>query len=463
MVTEHLGAVSSSEPIDGDIIALIVPHAGLVYSGPIAAHAYKLINGNSFDRVVLCGVSHRHRFKGISVYGPGIVWKTPLGEVPCGDEICRKLLGSFEGVEVIPEAHLQEHSLEVQLPYLQTVLTGFKIIPIIMGYPDEENITLLEKVLTGVPDEGRTVLIASTDWQHYRSASEGWKLDSVGIDCIKNLDADRLEKSLQTGKTEMCGGGAAVAVMRAAISRGANRVKILKYGDSGDQSGDKSSVVGYLAAVIYRSGKESSNDEVKIDEKSETALSVTTTDTALFNERDLTSDVKNKLLSLARNSILSYMENRTVPAIETDGCLGKPGAAFVTLTRNGHLRGCIGQTAATESISGTVANCAIQAAFGDPRFLPVGPDELPQLHIEISILTPLKKITSLDEIEVGRDGLMIAYGNSRGLLLPQVAASYRWSREEFLIQLCRKAGIPPESYRRPEAVIYKFGAIVFGE
>ncbi|MEP0829165.1 MAG: AmmeMemoRadiSam system protein A [bacterium] len=278
-----------------------------------------------------------------------------------------------------------------------------------------------------------------------------------------NLDAGCLEKNLRNGKTEMCGGGAAAAVMRAAVNRGANRVKILKYGDSGDISGDKSNVVGYLAAVIYRSKAKSSIGENRKEERLMSATTETTPDSSLFGERDLTPEVKRKLLSLARRSIQSYLENGALPAIESDKILDKRGAAFVTLTRNGHLRGCIGQTAASESISKTVAYCAVQAAFGDPRFVPVGPDELPQLHIEISILTPLERIKSLDEIEVGRDGLMITYGDSRGLLLPQVAVSNRWSREEFLVQLCRKAGIPSDSYRSPEAVICKFGAIVFGE
>ncbi|MEW6014607.1 MAG: AmmeMemoRadiSam system protein B [Candidatus Zixiibacteriota bacterium] len=463
MVNEHLNKAIISEGIDGDIIALIVPHAGLVYSGQIAAHAYKLIEGKTFERVVLCGVSHRHRFQGLSVYGPGVTWKTPLGELSCDDTICQLMTGSFKGIEIIPQAHLQEHSLEVQLPYLQTVLSDFKIIPILMGYPDDVNTSLLEKALNGIPDTRRTILVASTDWQHYRSASEGWKLDSVGIECLMKIDADCLEKNLRDGKTEMCGGGAAVAVMRAAVNRGANRVMILKYGDSGDISDDKSSVVGYLAAVIYRSAEKSSMGESKVEGRPPSVSSGAASDSSLFSEWDLTPEVKRKLLSLARRSIQSYLENRALPAVDSDKILDKRGAAFVTLTRNGHLRGCIGQTAASESISKTVAYCAVQAAFGDPRFVPVGPDELPQLHIEISILTPLEKIISLDEIEVGRDGLMITYGNSRGLLLPQVAVSYRWSREEFLVQLCRKAGIPSDSYRSPEAVIYKFGAIVFGE
>jgi AmmeMemoRadiSam system protein A len=328
----------------------------------------------------------------------------------------------------------------VQLPYLQTVLGDFSIVPAIMGRPASETVNLLADALTSLEFDSRTIMIASTDWQHYRPASVGWPMDSLGIECLKSLDADLLQKKLAEGKVEACGGGSVAAVMKAAIAHGANRVKILKYGDSGDISGDKSSVVSYIAAVIYRDKK------AEIPEKA-----------------DLSEADKDKLLKIARQSIETFLETGQVPTFEVPQNLKEPGAAFVTLEKQGRLRGCIGYTEAVDPLYETVSRCAIQAAVADPRFPPVKYDEMADIHIEISVLTPLQRVESFDEIEVGRDGLMILKGNNRGLLLPQVAVEYGWDREEFLRQTCRKAGLAQDAYKSDDAEIYKFQAIIFGE
>ncbi|MFQ6009142.1 MAG: AmmeMemoRadiSam system protein A, partial [Candidatus Zixiibacteriota bacterium] len=158
-----------------------------------------------------------------------------------------------------------------------------------------------------------------------------------------------------------------------------------------------------------------------------------------------------------------YLADGTFPEFEVSDNLKQPGAAFVTLTKNGQLRGCIGHIIAQDPLYETVSVCAVQAAVADRRFLPVQPDELPELHIEISVLTPLQEVKSLDEIEVGRDGLVISLGNNRGLLLPQVATEYGWNRTEFLEHTCRKAGLPTDAYKSPQALIQKFQAVIFHE
>jgi AmmeMemoRadiSam system protein A len=271
-------------------------------------------------------------------------------------------------------------------------------------------------------------------------------MDSLGLECVKNLDPDRLEQLLNSRKVEACGGGPAVAVLRAAISRGADRVDILKYGDSGDISGDKSAVVGYLAAAIYRAIDQTETSAGEDEDK----LWPTASDRAL-------------LLQIARQSIAAHLGGRAVPGFEVTPELDKPGAAFVTLNKHGRLRGCIGHTVAIQPLSTTVSECAIAAAVRDHRFLPVSRKELDELEIEISVLTPLKRVTSLENIVVGRDGLMIELGQQRGLLLPQVATEYGWSRQEFLEQTCRKAGLPGNAYQSSEAIIYSFQAEVFSE
>jgi AmmeMemoRadiSam system protein B/AmmeMemoRadiSam system protein A len=456
MVAEHLSGVPSDQGIDGELVALIVPHAGLIYSGKIAAYAYKLLENSGIRKVVLCGPSHHYRFQGLSVYGPGVLWKTPLGMVSCDDTLCNQLLKYNKNIAKISEAHSREHCLEVQLPYLISVLKEFGLVPVIMGNPDETNIELLASALTALKSEAGTVMIASTDWQHYRPAEQGRKMDSLGMECLLDLDAERLSRYLNEGKVEMCGGGAAVAVMKAAMARGANRIKILKYGDSGDISGDKSSVVGYAAAALYKS-----NDKKPSEPRQ--SQNTVRNDEDLIKKYNLNTANKKTLLRIARESIVSYLNKGQIPDFDVSEDLQEFGAAFVTLEENGMLRGCIGHTTAEEPLYKTVSYCAVQAATSDPRFPPVRTDETEALHIEISVLGPMKKISSPSEIEVGRDGLMIFMGSRRGLLLPQVAVDYGWNSIEFLEQTCVKAGLERDAYKNPQAIIYRFQAVVFGE
>ncbi len=456
MVSGHLDAVKDIPEIDGQILALVVPHAGLVYSGPIAAYSYKLLENSDINTVILCGPSHRLGFDGVSVYGPGVTWRTPLGDVDCNDAICEQLIAYDKGISVISEAHAGEHCLEVQLPYLQTALSQFEIVPVLIGYPNHDNITRLEGALSDLKLDNHTIMIASSDWQHYRPASQGLKLDSAGIDCIKRLDPDALESYLKQGKTEACGGAAVVAVMRSAIAKGANRAKILKYGDSGDMSGDKSSVVGYAAAVIY---KTDGKDTPRPTEKSGGEIMKSESSPKF----ELTDTDRHQLLTIARTSIDCHLNKKPLPDFDLSQTLRDNGAAFVTLTKYGRLRGCIGYTVAFKPLWETVSECAVKAATEDPRFPQVRANDLPNLHIEISVLTPLEKVKSLDEIKVGRDGLMISMGSRRGLLLPQVATENGWTETEFLEQTCRKAGLPESAYKSPNAVIERFQAVIFEE
>lgn len=351
---------------------------------------------------------------------------------------------------MIPAAHEREHNLEVQLPYLQTVLAGFDMVPVVLGAISPSRFV---EALLKLPQDPRSVLVASSDWQHYRSASEGWPMDSLGLECLKDLAPERLEQYLHSGKTEACGGAAVAAVMRVALDRGADKVKLLAYGDSGDLTGDKSSVVGYAAAVIYRSVSGSSVP------RESSATEVAPSD----GEYSLSAQQRTTLLRIARKSIEHHLSGSGAPDFEVDDQLSRPGAAFVTLRKHGRLRGCIGFTQAVRPLYQTVSHCAVSAAVNDTRFSPVTASEFDSLEVEISVLTPLEEILSSKEIEVGLDGLMITLGRHRGLLLPQVAAEYGWNSQEFLAATCQKAGLPPDAWRNPDAVIYKFQALVFGE
>ncbi len=456
VVQSHLAGVAPEIEIDGQILALVVPHAGLVYSGPVAACAYKLLEGKDIKRVILCGPTHQYRFQGISVFGPFITWKTPLGQVKCDNDYCDRLIRYNKNIEVIRQAHQTEHSLEVQLPYLQTVLNDFQIVPVAMGIQDNVTIEILAEALTSLKPDPGTVMIASTDWQHYRPAAEGSPMDSLGMACLENMDMARLQEYLNSGRVEMCGGGPVMSVMKAALALGADKVKILKYADSGDQSGDKSSVVGYVAAVIYKSQKDAPLSKPA-------AAPVPLEGKKLPDLFELNGSEKRELLKIARKTLESYLAGTGLPDFDASESLQKFGAAFVTLKKDAGLRGCIGHTSAVAPLYQTVAECAIQAATEDPRFPAVTLDELSGIKIEISVLSPMQPVQDLNEILVGRDGLMIFKGRHRGLLLPQVAGENGWDREEFLAQTCLKAQLDRQSYLAPDVVIYKFQAVIFRE
>ena len=243
------------ETPSGEIVALIAPHAGLMYSGPVAAHAYRAVAGRAFDVAVLVGPSHYVGFDGVAVYERG-AFDTPLGPVPVGETYAEALSAAWPSIRPYAAAHTREHSLEMQLPFLRRVLPETPIVPLVMGHQHRETIldlsAALGKVLTGT----RALLVASTDLSHYFGAREAGVLDGRVVDYVRRFDADGLLNEFESypeherGRCVACGGGPAIAVMRAAKALGATHAAVLRYADSGDVSGDKTAVVGYLAAVL---------------------------------------------------------------------------------------------------------------------------------------------------------------------------------------------------------------------
>jgi MEMO1 family protein len=246
-VDRHLAA--TVRDIDGDLVAIVAPHAGLMYSGPVAAHAYRLLRGRHFDVAVLVGPSHFVGFRGVAVYPAG-GFETPLG-IASVDQACASAL--MDATPVVREhasAHAREHSLEMQLPFLQRLAADVKIVPMVMGYQTADTAQALGDALAGVLAGRKALVIASTDLSHYHDAQTAARMDSVVIDCVSGFDADGLQRALDVTPEHACGGGPTVAVMRAAKLLGARDAVVLNHGDSGDVSGDKSSVVGYLAAAF---------------------------------------------------------------------------------------------------------------------------------------------------------------------------------------------------------------------
>jgi len=241
-------ASSSTAPV-GDLVALIAPHAGLRYSGPVAAHAYSLLRNRMFEVAVLVGPSHFAGFDGVSVYSAG-GFDTPFGVVPVDSECARAIAAATPIVHEQPAVHAREHSLEMQLPFLARVAPGVPIVPLLMGYQTPATAAALGDALAVALRGRKALLIASSDLSHYHDASTAAALDRVVVDSVARFDPGALQAALSANPDHACGGGPMVAVMRAARAAGAHHARVLDYADSGDISGDKSAVVGYLAAAL---------------------------------------------------------------------------------------------------------------------------------------------------------------------------------------------------------------------
>lgn len=248
---ELLGRVHP-HAVAGEVVALIGPHAGYDYSGLTAAHGYKLLEGKSFDGVIIVSPSHREFFKGISIYG-GSAYSTPLGIVPIDVELRRALVEDDDLITTTDSGHHSEHAVEVHLPFLQRMLGEFSFVPIVVGEQRADLCLHLGKKLGQVLAGRRWLMIASTDLSHFHPYAVARKVDRRVIETIQSFDHKQLMDDLETGSAEACGGGPTVAVMCAARDLGADRIQVLHHCNSGDITGDRSGVVGYLSAAAIKS------------------------------------------------------------------------------------------------------------------------------------------------------------------------------------------------------------------
>jgi AmmeMemoRadiSam system protein B/AmmeMemoRadiSam system protein A len=418
-----------------------------MYSGQVAAYAYKLVEGRAFDSVVVVAPSHRVLFKGASLYDRG-GYRTPLGVVPIDTELSKKMMERRKEIQFLPEAHSQEHSLEVQIPFLQVVLKTFNLIPIVMEpYWSWETCQSVASAIAETVKGKRVLLVASTDLSHFYTYNIAVELDKIFLNHIERFDVEGLNRDLKNNRTEACGGGPVVTIMLAAKMLGANHGKVLKYANSGDVTGDRSRVVGYAAAVFYKTagGKEKMKEEKKVGV-----------------DLGLNEEEKKTLHQIAKTVIENKAKGKAVPDFKVESpTLKENRGAFVTIHKRGQLRGCIGYIEGQGPLHKTIERMAEAAAFKDPRFTPVKENELPELELEISVLTPLKRITDVNEIQVGKHGIYIVKGMWAGLLLPQVATEYGWDRQTFLEHTCQKANLPSNAWKEKDTEIYIFSADIF--
>jgi len=417
----------------GDLLALVSPHAGYEYSGIVAAYGYKQLEGRKYDTVVIMAPSHNVLFDGLAV-NPSGKFVTPLGEVEIDEEMASKLIGHNSRIMFNKEAFLKEHAIEVQLPFLQKTLKKFKIVPVIFGNQSIENCEILSNAIVDTVGEKKILLVASTDLSHYLSYEAANEMDAKVVQAFSEGDLVRLITMIATREVEMCGYGPVITAMYTSDRLGGNSYEVFKYLNSGNTTTDMDRVVGYMSAGIYK------------------------------RPLVLDSMQKARLLQFARETIESYIIKKEVPTYEVfDKDLLVRSGVFVTLMKSKKLRGCVGYIYPVKPLYLAVQDMAISAAINDGRYPPVREEELKDIDIEISVLSPMKRVQNIEEIQIGRDGLYIVKGRASGLLLPQVATDNGFTREEFLDNVCYKAGLPASAWKDKESKLFSFSAEVFRE
>ena len=450
-MVDDLLARAKPPTVTEPVTALIVPHAGYVFSGGVAAHAYALLKDRKYERVVVISPSHIDAFSFSAIYD-GDAYLTPLGAVPVDKAFAAKLARLGAGLQLSSRGHLSssgrgEHALEVQLPFLQRVLGEFRLVAIVMGDQRYEACRNLGIALAKAVEGSQTLIVASSDLSHYHPYQDAVRLDRRVLKAIEEWDYYTMSRNFEQNIWEACGGGPIVAAMIAAERLGSRQARLLKYANSGDVTGDRSQVVGYGALALVSAPRAAGDGEAaaasfRLDEKDQ-----------------------QELLWLARKSVETIVRERKLyegPAPHSPA-LNEDRGAFVTLKKKGQLRGCIGYIFPMKPLYLTVRDVAAMAAVRDERFLPVKTAELDQLEYEISVLSPLRRVLDVKEIVVGKHGLVVKRGDREGLLLPQVATEQHWDRMQFLQETCLKAGLPPNAWRDPETDIFRFTAFVFGE
>ncbi|MBU2056060.1 MAG: AmmeMemoRadiSam system protein B [Proteobacteria bacterium] len=438
-------------------LAIVVPHAGYIYSGQICADGYSQIRDRTYDTVVILGTNHTTpSLRKIALYPDG-GFRTPLGTVPVDGEAVSALIAACPDCKPDRGPHLREHSLEVQIPFIQILFPQAKIIPAIVGEADVGLCTRFGAALAKVLKGRRALIVASSDLSHYPSADDAAVVDRKTLEAITTLNPATLQTAVRSQmarripnlSTCACGEAPIMAAMAAAKALGAQGGRIVSYAHSGDiPVGERDRVVGY-GAVVLGSGLE------------KVPASAPTTSAAA--NWQLSPEDKKALLTLARETISRYLSTQTVPLPRgfSPAAMERRGI-FVTLKKRGNLRGCIGRMIPDRPLATLVGTIALQSAFEDSRFSPVTPRELPDLKIDISVLTPMKPIPGPAEIVVGRDGVLLQKGGRSAVFLPQVAPEQGWGRDEMLNHLSQKAGLPAGAWREG-AQFSTFQALVFGE
>jgi MEMO1 family protein len=444
---------SKTQPkqLKGDVMAIIAPHAGYVYSGEVAAAAYcQLDPDKTYQTIFVIGLSHHDSFAGGSIYTIGN-YETPLGEVAVNLSLAGKLALENTVLDFDPSYQRYEHSLEVQMPFIQYHFNNpQKIVPILLGTTDPKICRKITNALSPYfnPDY---LFVISTDFSHYPAYDDAKKVDKSIADAIETNTPETLLRAVEDCRymhinnlaTGICSWPGVYTLLEITHNKPGIHITPLKYQNSGDSDfGDHSRVVGYYALVVTQENNDTSDECSGLDEKD-----------------------KDQLLAIARNTIANYLKTGNIPDIKSESLskgLQQKRGVFVSLHKHGDLRGCLGHFEADKPLWSIVQEMAVSSATQDYRFSPVISQELAQIHIEISVLSPLRRIKSEKEIILGKHGIYIRNGSNSGTFLPQVATATKWTKEEFLGHCAQdKAGIGWDGWKDAELFVYE--ACVFGE
>jgi len=465
------------QEFNGRPIAIISPHAGYVYSGQVASHSFQAIRNHGFKRAIVLAPNHSgRRFRGASILKVKS-FKTPLGEIPVDQEACERLLdttfkpvsknsynkdkplrlfGEYRG------AYKGEHSLETQLPFLQMVLGDFDLVPVMIGVLIENDFDLIANALKPLLDN-ETLVVVSSDFTHYGQAYRYVPFTEKIEENIRELDYGAFEKILnkdfeglrlyrkQTG-INACG-VIPIAVLLKLLPDDA-KGHILSYNTSGHQTNNFTYSVSY-ASILFTRSKEDGIKSGKVIQEDKHAV-------------PLTQKEKKFLLSLARNTLKIYTTTGSHPDLKSSSDIPTPKlqhkyGVFVTLKKEGRLRGCIGYILPKSPLYQAVIENTINSSSRDNRFTPVKAKEIDNITIEISVLSLPRRISGPDEFVVGEEGIIIRKGHASAVFLPHVATEQGWDREETLCHLCKKAGLSENAWKEDEMEFYVFTADVFHE
>lgn len=445
-----------------DARVLIVPHAGLVFSGQIAADAWAQVRAEPWDTIVILGTNHTAgNFDGASVYD-GAAWRTPLGTVAIDREMGAALVAADVGARWDRRHHEREHSIEVQVPFVQVLFPSARILPVVVSCGDTGACGRIGRALAAATAGRRALIVASSDLSHYPDAAQARRVDTATLEALTSssgvLGLLRQEAALRADDpptaglaTYACGLPPIVVAVEAARELGARRATVISYAHSGDTAaGERDRVVGY-GAVAYSRGEPGADTRALVAPRpdSETPLDV---------------EDRRALLRLARETIARRLASETLPlARSPNPRLLREAGVFVTLTVRGELRGCVGRLVPEGSLQRLTGAMAAQAAFADPRFPPLRPGELDTIEIEVAVLTPLTAVAKPDDIVVGRHGVVLTVGDRSAVFLPYVAVQEGWSRTTLLDELARKAGLAASVWRGPKARLQTFEVEAFKE
>lgn len=430
------GSAAASEISGDQVVAIIAPHAGYQFSGRTAGLAYAAVQRRNYKRIFILGPSHAGGFTG-AAFPSAATWVTPLGPLPVDTAVEHLMRSQLPFLAVNDSAFTGEHSIEAQLPFIQKAVGEVKIVPILFGTMDFQQMRVLATLIRRISEIAAepALIVASTDMTHYTTASVASSRDWHTSQRVVEDDIDAIYAQATAGDPAFCGNGAVITAMLLGEQTGAT-ARVLGYSTTATSTKDTTRVVGYGAFAF----------------------------TKTYPPDAISAQDRLTLLKAARAVLQSTVSNTTadLPAASSERLRQKQGA-FVTLMKGDEVRGCIGFRTDKQDIFQSVVQSAKFAAARDSRFPVVADTELSKIKIEISAISDLRRVRSIDEITLGQDGLYIRYGDKSGLLLPQVAKQLNWTMEEYLKQVCAKADLDPSILNTQGVELYRFTDEVFSE